>query len=506
MTDASPVLLQDQYNTALLSSVCPPDWVNPRPHSRYDLCIIGAGPAGLAAAAEAVSLGARIALIEERFLGGENLANGGVPARCLTRAARAYHNVYGACRFGIRLCQDIDEDFAAVMARLRQVRSRLSQHISARRFQGLGVDVYLGRATFNGPRSLTVGGQTLEFREALIATGSRPILPPIEGLDRVGCLTSESVFQLAQQPRRLAVIGAGPLGCELGQAFCRLGSEVTLIERDSRILPGGDADAARMLAGALQRDDVGLCLGAVVTHVRQVDADKVVHIRRDGASLSIPVDEILVTAGRAANIEGLNLSAAGVRYDVLHGIVVDDHLQTSNRHIYAAGDVCTYKRFAHAAAAMGRIAPHNALFFGRRRFSDLAVPLCAYTDPQMAQVGLTCEQAQQRGIDLETWSVALHTVDRAVIEGDETGLVKIHTYRGTDRIAGATILARHACEIISQISLAMTHKIGLGRLAEVVYPYPTQSEAIRKAGELYRSARPAPLVGRLLAKLRVWRR
>ncbi len=498
---AAPASLQDQYNTALLSSVCPPDWVNPRPRGRYDLCIVGAGPAGLAAAEEAAGLGARVALIEERLLGGENLNSGGIPARCLTRTARAYHDVYAASRFGIRLCRDIEEDFAAVMTRLRQVRNRLSQHASARRLRSMGVDVYLGRATFSGPRSLAVGGQTLRFAKALIATGSRPVLPPIEGLDRVGCLTNESIFSLTQQPRRLAVIGAGPLGCELGQAFCRLGSEVTLIERENRILPGADGDAARLLAGALQRDDMGLCLGAMVTHVRQVDADKVVHIRRDGASLSIPVDEILVTAGRAANIEGLNLAAAGVRYDALHGVRVDDHLQTSNRHIYAAGDVCTYKRSTHAATAMGRVALHNALFFGRRRFGEQAVPLCAYTDPQVAQVGLNCEQARRRGIDLETWSVALHTVDRAIIDGDEMGLVKIHTYKGTDRIAGATILARQACEMISEISLAMTHGIGLGRLADLVHPYPTHSEAIRKAGELYRRARPAPLVDRLLAKL-----
>jgi pyruvate/2-oxoglutarate dehydrogenase complex dihydrolipoamide dehydrogenase (E3) component len=506
MTNASQALLQDQYNAALVSNVCPPDWVNPQPKGCYDLVVIGGGPAGLLAVEQAARRGATVALIEERLLGGESLNTGSVPSKCLIRSARAYHDVYKACRFGIQLCQDIQESFPAVMSRLRQVRNRLSLQESARRLRNMGVDVYFGRGTFSGPRNIIVGGMRLRFARALIATGSRPIVPPIEGIERVGYLTHETVFSLTQQPRRLAVIGAGPAGCELAQAFCRLGSDVTLIEQDNQILPDADADAARVLAGALQRDDVSLCLGAVVSHVRSVDADKVVHIRKDGESMSIAVDEILVTTGRAPNIEGLNLAAAGVRYDVLRGVIVDKTLRTSNRRVYAAGDVCTHYRVAHAAGAMAQIAVENALWFGRRQFSGMAVPSCTYTEPEVAQVGLNCERAALRGIDMETYSVPMHTVDRAIIDGEETGLVKIHTYKGTDRIAGATIVASHAGEMVGEIALAMVHEIGLGRIAEVIRPYPTQSEAIRKAAELCNRARPAPLVRRLLDRVLEWTR
>lgn len=506
MTDASQALLQDQYNTALVSNVCPPDWVNPQPKGRYDLVVVGGGPAGLVAAEQAARRGATVALIEERLLGGESLNTGSVPSKCLVRSARAYHDVYKACRFGIQLCQDIQESFPAVMSRLRQVRNRLSLQESARRLRNMGVDVFFGRGTFSSPRSIIVGGVRLRFARALIATGSRPVVPPIEGIERTGYLTHETVFSLTQQPRRLAVIGAGPAGCELAQAFCRLGSDVTLIERDSRILPTVDADASRILAGALQRDDVSLCLGAIVSHVRGVDTGKAVHIRRDGMSMTITVDEILVTTGRTPNIEGLNLAAAGVHHDMLRGVIVDKTLRTSNRRIYAAGDVCTHYRYAHAAGAMARIASENALWFGRREFSGLTIPSCTYTEPEVAQVGLNCEQAALRGVDLDTYTVPMHTVDRAIIDGEETGLLKIHTYKGTDRIAGATIVASHAGEMIGEIASAMVHGIGLARLADVVRPYPTQSEAIRKAAEFCRLARPAPPLRRLLDKVSGWMR
>ena len=506
MADASQLTLQDQYNSALVSNVCPPDWVNPRPQGRYNLAVIGAGPAGLAAAEAAAALGAKVALIEETLMGGNSLNAGSVPSKCLIRSARAYHDVCSASRFGIRLCHDFEESFPAVMTRLRQIRSRLSLHDSARRFRSKGVDVYLGRGIFGGPHTIVVGGITLQFAKALIATGSRPAIPGIEGLERVGYLTTESISSLTQQPRRLAVIGAGPLGCELGQAFRRLGSEVTLVERENRILPGTDADAAHLLAGALQRDDVGLCPGAIVTHVRAVDADKVVYIRQDKQSLSIRVDEILVSIGRAANIEGLNLPAAGVKYGVLHGVVVDDMLRTSNHDIYAAGDVCTWQRFTHAADAMARIVVENALLLGRRKFSGLVIPSCMYTEPEVAQVGMNGEQAQRRGIDMDTCSVPLHTIDRAIIDGEETGLLKIHTYKGTSRIAGATIVARHASEMIGEIALAMTRNITLGQLADVIHPYPTQAEAIGKVADAYNRAQPISWRRKILTRLLAWRR
>ncbi len=489
MSNPPPTLLHDQYHTALVSNVSPPGWVNPKPSGRYDLVIIGAGPAGLAAASRGAADGAKVALIEEKLIGGTSLNAGSVPTTCLLRSARAYADVYKSARFGIRLCKEIQEDFPTVMTRLRQVRSYMGLRDSARHFSEMGVDVYLGRGVFTGPRTVAVGGQTLRFAKAMIATGSRPVVPPVEGIDRTGYLTSETVFDLDQQPRHLALIGAGSLGCEMAQAFCRLGSEVTLIEREDRILPGCDPDAARMLTDSLQHEDVRVLTGATISYVREVDGRKMVHVRHKDQMHAIAVDQILIAAGRAPAVDGLNLAAANVLYDVFRGILVDDYLRTSNHNIVAAGDVCTHHQHTHAAQATARLALHNALSHGRlARVSRLVIPSCTYTDPEVAQVGLNCRQAQDRGIEMDTYAVPFHMVDRAIIDGDVVELLKVHTYKGTDRIAGAIIIASHATEMIGEIAMAMTHGIGLCRLGEVVHPYPTRAEAIGKASEACRHA------------------
>ncbi len=322
----------------------------------------------------------------------------------------------------------------------------------------------------------------------------------------VGYLTNETVFMLTEQPRRLAVIGAGPIGCELAQAFCRLGSDVTLIERDSQVLPGEDADACRILAEALQRDNINFKFDTIVTHIRAGDRGKTVYLRTGTQSEQVSVDEILICAGRYPNTEGLALAAAGIGQDAERGVLVDDFLRTSNRRVYAAGDVCTRYRFAHVADAMARIAVANALFVGRRRFSDLTIPWCIYTDPEIARVGVGVEGARARGWPIETYPVPFHTIDRAVIDGDEEGLLKIHVRRGTDRIVGATIIGRQAGDMISQITLAMVHGIGLRGIAEVLYLYPTHIEAIRKAADACVQASPSPARRRLLRRWLAWGR
>jgi pyruvate/2-oxoglutarate dehydrogenase complex dihydrolipoamide dehydrogenase (E3) component len=331
-------------------------------------------------------------------------------------------------------------------------------------------------------------------------------VPAIEGLARVGCLTNETVFSLTHQPRRLAVIGAGPIGCEMAQAFCRLGSEVTLIERESQILPGEDPDACRILASALQRDDMAVKLGAIVTHVRGGKSLKTVHLRAGPHSEQVTVDEILVCVGRTPSIAELGLPAAGIEQHPEHGIVIDDHLRTTNPRVYAAGDVCTRYRFAHVADAMARIAVRNALFLGRGRFSNLIIPRCIYTDPEIARVGIGCDEARQRGWLLDTFSVPFHTIDRAVIDGDEEGLLKIHVHKGNDKILGATIIGRRAGDMISEITLAMVHHIGLKGIAEVIYPYPTHIEAIRKAADACTRASLRPTTRRLWRRWLAWSR
>lgn len=521
MSDTRQTLLEDQYNSVLVSNVRPSDWVNPEPARRYNLVIVGAGPAGLAAVHAAMgettgaragkstgaqATGAKIALIEDHLLGGEGLITGCVPSKSLIRSARAHADVYTAGRYGVRVPETISGDFEAAMTRLRKTRSALSSHISARRLRDMGVDVFLGRGRFTSPDTVEVEGRTLRFARALIATGSRPVVPPIEGLSRVGYLTNETLFSLTRQPRRLAVIGAGPIGCEMAQAFCRLGSDVTLIEQEPQILPGEDPDACRILTNSLQRDEITVKLGAIVTHVRGSESEKTIHLRTSGASEQVTADEILVCVGRSPNVDGLALASAGIKRDAEHGIVIDDHLRTSNTRVYAAGDVCTRYRFAHVADAMARIAVHNALFFGRKRFSDLIIPRCIYTDPEISRVGIGCDEARARGWQLDTYSVPFHTVDRAVIDGDEEGLLKIHVRKGTDKIMGATIIGRQACDMISEITLAMVHNIGLKGISEVLYLYPTHIEAIRKAADACKQSSVRPTLRALLRRWLAWSR
>ena len=334
------VLPVDEHNQRLVSNVHPSDWVNPEPVGRYNLVVLGAGTAGLVTAAGAAGLGAKVALIEKHLIGGDCLNVGCVPSKCVIRSSRAFADIQEAGRFGIRVSSQAEPDFAAVMERMRRLRAGISDHDSARRFQDLGVDVFLGEARFSGPDAVEVAGKPLRFKNAVVTTGARAVSPPIEGLDEAGYLTNETVFNLTERPRRLACIGAGPIGSELAQAFRRLGSEVTLFDAGPHILNREDADAAEIVQQAFIRQGIHLILGCTVQRVEERNGTKVVHFESKGESGSVTVDEILVGAGRAPNVEGLNLEAVGVVFDPRQGIEVNDRLQTTNPRIYAAGDVC----------------------------------------------------------------------------------------------------------------------------------------------------------------------
>lgn len=507
MPDVPDVPPHDEHNAALVANVHPPDWKNPEPAPRYNLVVIGAGTAGLVTAAGASLLGAKVALVERHLLGGDCLNTGCVPSKSIIRSARSFADVRDAHRFGVRVPEGTDVDFGAVMERMRRIRSRISAHDSARRFkEEFGVDIFLGGARFAGPETVEVEGTPLRFKRAVIATGARPVEPSIDGLREAGYLTNETVFSLTERPGRLLVLGGGPLGCELAQAFRRLGSEVTLVQRPPQLLIREDPDAARILTEALARDGVSIKLNTVVGKVALSGAEKLVHLEGAGGDEVVPVDEILLGAGRAPNVEGLNLEAVGVRYDTKGGVVVNDHLQTTNGRIYAAGDVCMAYRFTHAADAAARIVIQNSLFLGRKRLSGLTIPWCTYTDPEIARVGLNEEEARQRGVPVETFVRPLEDVDRAITDGDEEGFVKIHVKRGSDTIVGATIVARHAGEMISQVTLAMVGKVGLKTLSNVIHPYPTQAEAIRQAADAYQRGRLTPRLKRFLSRWLTWRR
>jgi pyruvate/2-oxoglutarate dehydrogenase complex dihydrolipoamide dehydrogenase (E3) component len=490
------VLPDDEENRRLVGHVHPPGWTNPTPSGTYDLLVVGAGTAGLVSAAGGAGLGARVALVERHLLGGDCLNVGCVPSKAVIAAARVAATARHAAPFGVRV-DGADADFAAVMARMRRLRAGMAPNDGAPRFAGLGVDVYFGAARFTGPRTLEVDGRRIAFKRAVIATGARAATPPIPGIAEAGYLTNETVFSLTERPARLVVIGAGPIGCELAQAFQRLGSRVTLVERVARILEREEPDAAAVVDRRLRADGVEIVTGAGVARAERRGGDRVVVVEAGGTTREIACDAILVGVGRAPNVEDLGLEAAGVAYD-RQGITVDDHLRTTNSRIWAAGDVASRFQFTHVADAHARIVLANALFAGRRKVSALHIPACTYTSPELARVGLSAAEAAARGVAIDTITIPLREVDRAVLDGEDDGLFRVHLRRGSDRIVGATLVAAHAGDTISEVTLAMGARVGLGRIANVIHPYPTVAEAIRKAGDAYNRTRLTPRVKRLM--------
>ena len=484
------------HDERLVDNVHPPAWVNPQPAERYHLVVVGAGTAGLVTAAGAAGLGARVALVERSLMGGDCLNVGCVPSKGVIRAARGWQDARQAAqRFGgPQVAVDGGDDgFARAMERMRRIRADISHHDSAERFSGLGIDVFLGHGRLTAADTVEVDGAELRFRRAVVATGARAAAPPIPGLAEAGYRTNETIFALRERPRRLAVVGGGPIGCELAQSFARLGSEVTLLDMAQHVLVREDADAAALVQRAMVADGVVMELGVDVESVRR-DGDVVTIVfRRDGAMHEVEADELLVAVGRAPNVEGLGLEAAGVRYGA-QGVEVDDRLRTTNPRIYAAGDVSSRYKFTHIADAEARIVIQNALFFGRRKASDLIVPWCTYTSPEIAHVGLYEQDARERGIEVETLTVPLDGVDRALLDGEDEGFLRLHLRKGKDEILGATLVSAHAGETIGEVALAMTAGVGLGAIAGVIHPYPTQAEVIKKAADRWRRGKLTPSV------------
>lgn len=501
MSGTRSLLQHDEANSTWLANVHPSDWRAPVPAHRYHLVVVGAGTAGLIAASFAAGAGARVALLERHLLGGDCLNVGCVPSKALIRSARAASEVRAAGSFGVRVPATARTDFGAVMRRMRELRARISTHDSARRYRDeFGVDVFFGEASFTNPGEIETEGRALRFRRAVIATGSRPGLPPIPGLAEARPLTNESLFDLTECPARLAVIGAGPIGCEMAQSFRRFGSEVMLFDTASQILTREDRDAAELVQRALEADGVGMRLGSTIERADGSGAEKQLVFRdREGRRETLRVDQILVAAGRIPNLEGLGLERAGIRCDEGGALLVDDRLRTTNPRIYAAGDVCLEARFTHAAEASARIAVRNALFLGRKRVSALVMPWTTYTDPELAHVGLSEAEAGRRGIPITTYCTPLSSVDRAVLSGEDEGFLKLHLRRGSDRILGATLVSRNAGELVSQITLAMTAGVGLSKLYDVIYPYPTTAELVKRTAGAYLRTRLTPRAQKLLA-------
>ena len=499
----------DAHNIHMLDLLHPKVWVDPQPKPAYNLVVIGAGAGGLVSAAGAAGVGARVALIESHLLGGDCLTVGCVPSKALLRCAKAAAAVRHASEFGIKVSGEVSVDFGLVMERLRRLRAGLAPVDSAQRYsQKLGVDVFMGKGRFTGRNTIEVNGQTLTFAKAVVATGGTAAVPPIPGLKQAPYLTNASVFNLTELPARMGVIGAGPIGIEMAQAFQRLGSRVTVLSRDSRILPREDPDAAKVVETALEKDGVTFAYDLTFKGVesRGGKPPVTVVVEDSHGERSLAFDALLIATGRKPNVTGLGLEAAGIEYEMRMGVTVNDRMQTTNPDVYAVGDVASKYQFTHMSDFGARLAIRNALFYGRDKFSDLLIPWATYTDPEVAHVGLYEKDLEARGIEYVTIRRAFDDVDRAIVDGETEGFVKVHIKKGKDRILGATIVGSHAGDMISEISVAMQAGMGLGKLASVIHPYPTAAEAIRQCGDTYNRSRLTPTVRSIFNRLMAFKR
>ena len=504
--DRHPLVLPDDAsNRALVDAVHPPHWINPTPPGRYNLVVIGAGTAGLVSAAGAAGLGAKVALIERHLLGGDCLNYGCVPSKALLRSAHAAHGVSTAPDFGVDVGAPGRADFSRVMARVRRLRAGIAPNDSVARMQRLGIDVFLGDATFIDRDTIEVGGQRLAFSRAILASGARAATLPVPGLADAGYYTNETLFSLTELPPRFVVIGAGPIGCEMAQAFARLGSRVTIVSREPQLLPREDAEAAAVLTTVFEREGIALCLGASLQRVERHETGTVITFDRGAGAETVTADAVLLATGRTPNVEGLGLDRAGIAFDRT-GVTVDEHLQTTNRKVFAAGDICTPYKFTHAADAMARIAIQNALFFGRKRTSSLVIPWSTFTSPEIAHVGITAVDAAAQGDRIVTLRIALDDVDRAVLDGDTEGFAQAYVDARSGRLLGATIVAAHAGDLIGELSLAMTAGLRMDVLARTIHPYPTVGEVAKKLGDAWMRRKVTPRVRQLFTTFLGWRR
>jgi len=496
--------IDDPHDKRLIENCRPPGWINPAPAKKYNLVVIGAGTAGLVSAAGAAGLGAKVALIERNLLGGDCLNVGCVPSKALLRAARAAREIPKG-EFGITLTGEAEINFSTLMERLRRLRAGISDHDSVERFAGLGVDVFIGHGRFVERGAIEVDSRRLKFDRAVIATGARAAVPRIAGLRESGFYTNETIFNLTELPRRLAVIGAGPLGCELAQCFARLGSAVILITDGARILPREDADAADIIRRQMETDGVRIVTAVTVQRAEIKNGSTILALRAGDRSSEVACDSILVAVGRRPNIENLGLEAAGIRH-LRNGIEVDERLRTSNRRVFAAGDVCSRFKFTHAADAMARIVIANALFLARRKVTDLVMPWCTYTDPEVAHVGFHEKDARAAGYDVATLTQEMSHVDRAVLDGETEGFARVHYDKKSGRILGGTIVARHAGEMLGELTVAMVAEQKVDVLSSTIHSYPTQAEALRKIGDAYMKTKLTPTVKKIFARWLAWHR
>ncbi len=451
----------------------------------YDMIIIGGGAAGLTVAAGAAQLGAKTALIEKRKLGGDCLHYGCVPSKTLIKTAKVYHYAKHLKNFGLPQMDIPPCDLKSVMNHVKEVIDKVAVHDSVERFEGMGVDVMFGQSEFVSEHEVTVNGRTLSGNRFTIATGSSPMVFPIDGLEQTGFVTNEEIFSLEHLPERMVVLGAGPIGAELAHAFVRLGSKVTLIDLVANPLSIEDYDMAEVVIKQMVKDGMSLRMNSKATKVYQEGGQKVVVIEgKDGQQEAITCDEILVATGRKVNVEGLNLEAAGVNF-TNRGIETDLNMKTSQKHIYAAGDVNGRFPFTHMAGAEGSVIVRNAIMHIPGKINYNMTPWVIFTDPEIASIGYNEQRAQKDGKAYDIHAEEFEEVDRAIAESEYKGKIKILTEEGSDKIIGVQIVGLHAGELIGSSVIAVNKKMKLSDLATQIFAYPTLSELHKKSSGKY---------------------
>jgi len=462
-------------------------------HDRYDLIAIGGGTGGLVATSGAAILGLRVALIESSLLGGDCLVSGCVPSKALLHAGRVAHDARHAGRVGVTTTVEVDGQ--RVMSWVRQIRSEIANDDSVETLTGRGIDVVAGRARFTSPRSVEVDGKALAFKRAIVATGAKAVVPLIRGLADVDPLTHESFFELETLPRRVVVLGGGPIGCELSQALARLGTTVTLLQRGERLLPRDDPEAGALLETVLRAEGVDVRCGTEASSFARDGEDVVVET---SAGEPLRTDRVLVAAGRRPIVEDLGLDLAGVEHG-RRGIKVDRFQRTSNSRVYAVGDVAVGPQFTHAAWAQAEYATLNALFPARLDAAARVMPYVTYTDPEVAHVGLSPSALAELGDGVRTLRTSWHDNDRAHTDDEQHGFAKVHLRGSSDRILAATAVGRGAGELIGHIAFAMTAGLGLTKVGRTIHPYPTRSEVWRTLAYDYQTQRVGPFARRAAA-------
>ena len=459
-------------------------------HFEANVVVIGAGSAGLVSSIIAAGAKAKVILIEKHRMGGDCLNTGCVPSKAIIRSARIADYIKRAAEFGIDGAQG-QVNFSKVMERIQSVVKAIEPHDSVERYTSLGVECVAGEAMITSPWTVQVGERTITTRSIVLATGARPFVPPIPGLDQVDYLTSDSLWDLRELPKRLLVLGAGPIGCELAQSFARLGAQVTVVDQAPRIMPREDEDVAQLVMERFIREGVRVLTGYKADSFARDEYGGILHVRGEHERLTLPFDKVLIAIGRKANVEGFGLEELKLPLTARGTIEVNEYLQTIYPNIYACGDVAGPYQFTHMASYQAWFAVLNAMLGGLKKFriNYKVVPWATFTDPEVARVGLSEQEAKEQGVEYDLTRYGIDDLDRAIADGEAHGFVKVLTAPGSDRILGATIVGYHAGELLTEFVLAMTHGLGLKKIAATTHIYPTLSEANRFTANAWRSAR-----------------